>query len=146
MTSLIAIVFAAALWSEGVPRLMPPRVFGATPGREFRHAFPVCGSRSNLVFSVASGTLPDGAALDAAKGVLTGRVTRTGEHAFRIRAANVFGTVEMPFKLVIGEHALCLTPPMGWTSWNAFGNAIDRNLISASARALVDRGLPLRAG
>jgi len=32
-------------------------------------------------------------------------------------------------------------PPMGWSSWNAFGTDIDEDKIFGSARALVDSGL-----
>ncbi|HEY9109847.1 MAG TPA: alpha-galactosidase, partial [Roseateles sp.] len=33
------------------------------------------------------------------------------------------------------------TPPMGWSSWNAFGTDIDEDKIVGAARALVDQGL-----
>ncbi|MDR7335755.1 NPCBM/NEW2 domain-containing protein [Roseateles asaccharophilus] len=33
------------------------------------------------------------------------------------------------------------TPPMGWSSWNAFGTDIDEDKILGAARALVDQGL-----
>ncbi|HHU44002.1 MAG: glycoside hydrolase family 27 protein [Bacillota bacterium] len=34
-----------------------------------------------------------------------------------------------------------LTPPMGWSSWNAFRNNIDENLILQIAKAMKDKGL-----
>ena len=33
------------------------------------------------------------------------------------------------------------TPPMGWSSWNAFATDIDEDKIIGSAQALVDSGL-----
>jgi alpha-galactosidase len=36
---------------------------------------------------------------------------------------------------------LAQTPPMGWSSWNAFGCAIDEDLIKAQADALVATGM-----
>lgn len=36
------------------------------------------------------------------------------------------------------------TPPMGWSSWNAFATDIDEDKILGSARALVDSGLARR--
>jgi alpha-galactosidase len=36
---------------------------------------------------------------------------------------------------------LAQTPPMGWSSWNAFGCAIDEELIAAQADALVATGM-----
>ena len=50
-----------ARWDEGAPRINGPKVYGATPGREFLYAFPTCGSRDGLKFSVSGGRLPPGA-------------------------------------------------------------------------------------
>jgi hypothetical protein len=33
------------------------------------------------------------------------------------------------------------TPPMGWSSWNAFGTDIDEHKVLGAAQALVDQGL-----
>ena len=33
-----------------------------------------------------------------------------------------------------------LTPPMGWNSWNTFGNDISDELIRTTARAMKDKG------
>ena len=33
------------------------------------------------------------------------------------------------------------TPPMGWTSWNAFTTDVDQELVEATAKALVEKGL-----
>ena len=41
-----------ASWNVGAPRVTGPRLFGATPNRDFRYAFPVCGSRDVLTLSV----------------------------------------------------------------------------------------------
>lgn len=131
----------AGKWSDGAPRFMPPHVFGATPGRDFRHSFPLCGSRSGLAFLVVSGTLPEGVELDPVKGILSGRSAHPGEYPFVIRATNEYGRADMSFTLVLGKNARALTPPMGWTSWNAFTQDIDSSRIAASARALVARGL-----
>ena len=35
-----------------------------------------------------------------------------------------------------------LTPPMGWNSWNTFGNNINEQLIFETADAMVKEGLP----
>ena len=31
-------------------------------------------------------------------------------------------------------------PPMGWNTWNTFGNNIDENLILETADAMVEKG------
>lgn len=38
-------------------------------------------------------------------------------------------------------NGAALTPPMGWSSWNLFGNRIDENLIYEMGKALVDSKL-----
>ena len=35
-----------------------------------------------------------------------------------------------------------LTPPMGWNSWNTFGEHINEQLIFQTADAMVEKGLP----
>ena len=76
---------------------MPPRHFnglaryGATPGRKFTFTFPVRGSRDGLKFRVVDGSLPDGATLGEANGILSGRVEKPGEYAFTVAAENAVG-------------------------------------------------------
>ena len=43
------------------------------------------------------------------------------------------------------QNGLALTPPLGWSSWNAFGCGIDEAVIQGTADAMRDRGL-LAAG
>lgn len=43
------------------------------------------------------------------------------------------------------DNGVALTPPMGWASWNTFGNRIDENLIYETAVAMKNAGL-LEAG
>lgn len=39
------------------------------------------------------------------------------------------------------NNGVCLTPPMGWSSWNLFRNKIDENVILSIAKAMKDSGL-----
>ena len=128
-------------WNEGAPRFKGPRAFGATPNRDFRYAFPVCGSHEGLAFSVVRGALPPGVALDARTGVLAGRTAVTGACAVTVKVENRAGAATRDFRLIIGEKALALTPPMGWTSWNAFTDDVDQERVRAVAKAMVARGL-----
>lgn len=132
---------ASARWDEGGPRLNGPRAFGATPGKFFLYAFPTCGSRENLCYSLSDGHLPDGVTLDSRTGVLSGRAVESGAHSFVVRVENAQGWCEKPFTLVVKRGAMALTPPMGWTSWNAYTQDVDRERIEANARALVEKGL-----
>lgn len=131
-------------WNAGKPKFNGPKVFGATPKRDFTYAFPVRGDRAGLAFSVAKGTLPAGARLDAKTGVLSGRVERAGDYAFTVKAQNVRGAAELAFTLKIGEGCRALTPQLGWTSWFAYLNDIRQETILQEAKAMVDTGLAAR--
>jgi alpha-galactosidase len=39
------------------------------------------------------------------------------------------------------EKPLALTPPMGWNSWNMFGDRVSETVIRETADALVASGL-----
>jgi alpha-galactosidase len=54
--------------------------------------------------------------------------------------------VALALAAAVSAHAqkfdgLALTPPMGWSSWNAFGCAVDEKLVRETAEALVATGL-----
>lgn len=38
-------------------------------------------------------------------------------------------------------NGLAMTPQMGWDNWNAFGCAIDENLLLGTAQKIVEYGL-----
>ena len=109
-------------WDQGVPFFNGPDRYGATPAHDFRFTFPVRGSRKELAFAVRKGTLPAGVTLDAARGVLSGRVAEAGEYRFTVEAKNAEGVATRDFTLVIGADARAQTPLLGWTSWNACGS------------------------
>lgn len=137
-----ALAFAGqAAWNEGSPRINGPKVYGATPSRQFMYTFPTTGDRNGLEFAVSGGNLPAGVSLDAKSGVLSGSVKDPGSYSFTVRAGNVLGACEKPFTLEVGANARALTPPMGWTSWNAFTRYVDQELVAASADAIVQKGL-----
>jgi alpha-galactosidase len=123
---------------ESVIRLNGPRAVGASPGRPFVYRLPVSGPRP-LKFSAKG--LPKGLILDATTGILRGRMLRAGVHDVKIVISGPSGTKTETLKLVAGLDKLALTPPMGWSSWNAFGNKIDAAMIRNTANALVETGL-----
>src|SRR5581483_661551 len=45
-----------------------------------------------------------------------------------------------PLLIKIGDQ-VCLTPPMGWNSWNCFAGAVDQDKVSAQAEAMAKSGL-----
>ena len=119
------------------PRINGARVFGARPGAPFLFTIPATGARP---MRFAAQGLPEGVALDAETGRLSGAVVTAGEHAVVLTAKNALGETTAPLRVVIGE-TIALTPPMGWNSWNCWAEAVDDDKIRRAARALVDSGL-----
>jgi len=50
-------------------------------------------------------------------------------------------TIPLPALKDVPSNGLALTPPMGWNSWNHFGNRVDDAIVRAAADALVNSGL-----
>jgi alpha-galactosidase len=119
------------------PRINGPKIYGQRPGRPFLYTIPATGERP---MTFAADGLPDGLAVDAQTGRITGTAPKAGEYAVTLRAANSHGTSEKPFKIVIGDR-VALTPPMGWNSWNCWAGAVDQDKVLRSARAMASSGL-----
>jgi alpha-galactosidase len=84
--------------------------------------------------------LPDGLRLDAKRGRLTGVLKTPGEFEVTLRATNLLGAAEKSFRIVVGEE-IALTPPMGWNSYNCFGERITEDLALRAAHAMIKLGL-----
>ena len=87
--------------------------------------------------------LPKGLKLDAETGIITGQVKKAGTYYVTMKATNALGTAERPLRIVIGED-ICLTPPLGWNSWNVWGNRVTQEQVLSSARAMVESGMSKR--
>ena len=119
------------------PRINGPHVYGERPGRPFFYHLPVTGDRP-MTFS--ADRLPAGLTLDAAIGNITGSVATSGTYAVKFTAKNALGESSRTISFVVGP-LICLTPPMGWNSWNCFNVAIDETKIRGAADAMVKTGL-----
>ncbi len=122
---------------DGRPRINGPAVYGMRPGHEFICRLPVSGRRS-LVLTAAG--LPPGITFDAARGILSGRVANRGAHFVRFTAANELGKTEREIELRVGEE-ICLTPPLGWNSWNIHVKNVCDGDVRAAAKGMVESGL-----
>jgi alpha-galactosidase len=80
--------------------------------------------------------------LDADTGRITGTIDSKKECRYPIKlvAENSSGRAEKQFTIIVGE-TICLTPPLGWNSWNAWGHKVNQDNVLASARAMVEKGL-----
>ncbi len=122
---------------DGRPRINGPAVYGMRPGHEFICRLPVSGRRPLAL--IAAG-LPPGIAFDAARGILTGRIANRGAHFVRFTATNELGKVEREIELRVGEE-ICLTPPLGWNSWNIHVKNVCDGDVRAAAKGMVESGL-----
>jgi alpha-galactosidase len=119
------------------PKINGAKIFGVRPGSQFLFTIPATGDRP-LTF-LAEG-LPGGLTLDSKSGRITGIVNKEGVYNVKLIAKNETGQSERDFRIVVGD-TICLTPPMGWNSWNCWAYAVTDENIRASARAMVEKGL-----
>lgn len=119
------------------PRINGARVFGVRPGSTFLYTLPATGKRP-MTFSAEG--LPRGLKLDPATGRVTGVVNEAGEYRVIFKATNALGSAEKDFRIIVGEK-IALTPPLGWNSWNCWGNAVSQEKVLSSARAMAEKGL-----
>ncbi len=120
------------------PETNAPRVIGATPGRPFLYRIPCAGERP--IRFEADGLPPD-LTLDSATGILRGSLAETGIHEIRLRASNRRGRYRFSMLLVAAPDSLALTPPMGWNSWNIWGDTVNEERVRDAANALLDTRL-----
>jgi alpha-galactosidase len=121
------------------PRINGPAVFGVRPGAPFLYTIPASGERPVAFFA---DDLPGGLSLDEATGQITGKITNLtpNEYAVILRVQNVKGADRKKFTIKVGDQ-ICLTPPLGWNSWNCWGHRVSQQNVLASARAMVEKGL-----
>jgi alpha-galactosidase len=119
------------------PRINGPSIFGVHPGSPFLYSIPVTGDRP---MRYAVDKLPKGLVLDAATGHITGSMNKRGTYTVTLRAKNEMGKAEKQFRVVVGDQ-IALTPPMGWNSWNTWGDRVTQENVLSSARALMTTDL-----
>ena len=122
---------------EKEPRFNGPAVFGVRPGNPVLFRVPVTGEKP---MSLTARGLPDDVVFDADRHILTGSVAKAGDYKIVFLASNVHGRAEREFTLSVGGK-LAITPPMGWTSWNAYRRDISDSVIRKTARLIDETGL-----
>ncbi len=120
------------------PRINGPRIYGARCKADFLFRIPTTGVRP-MTFSVNG--LPRGLKLDKDKGIISGKVrARKGTYKVQITASNALGSDTRELRIVIGDR-IALTPPLGWNSWNVWGNTISQDIVLDAGRAMDEKGL-----
>jgi len=131
-------VFGGTGWMyEGKPVFHGATVTGNYPNTDFLFTVPATGERPILFYAE---NLPEGLKIDNNTGIITGNVSKAGEYKVRIKAVNKAGRSDEELKIMIGDK-LCLTPPMGWNSWNVFTSTLDEKMVMEMADAMVNTGM-----
>ena len=126
-------------FDEGLPRINAPGIYGSSPKKPFLYRIPATGERP-LSFSIKP-SLPKGLVLDEGSGMITGVPEAPGRYELLITAVNRHGGDSKKISLHITDEGSCLTPLMGWTSWNAFAWEVDQEKIIETAELMVSLGL-----
>lgn len=119
------------------PRINCAKIFGVRPGSPLIFTVATTGKRP-MIFKATG--LPVGVILNAQTGELSGKVLKKGEYRVTLHASNSLGKDSRTLKIVVGDN-IALTPPMGWNSWNCWGNSVSQEKVMSSAKAMVDKGL-----
>ena len=122
---------------EGAPVFHGAKITGNYPYTEFLFTVPATGERPILFYAE---NLPEGLKIDNNTGIITGKISKAGEYKVRLKITNAKGRNDEELKIEIGDK-LCLTPPMGWNSWNVFTNTLDEKLVMETADAMVSTGM-----
>jgi len=100
---------------------------------------------SDASFSVDWGTEyrvhPDGERLRVT--LISGGSGREEDLAVRVpeTEANAPATIPLPALAAVPVNGLAQTPPMGWNSWNHFGDQVDDAVVRETADAMVKNGM-----
>lgn len=119
------------------PRINGAKIFGVRPGSKFLYTIPATGKRPITFYAEG---LPKGLKLDAQTGRITGKITKPGLYIVKLTARNELASYVRTFRIVVGDD-IALTPPMGWNSWNCWGNSVSQDKVLSSAKAMVEKGL-----
>jgi alpha-galactosidase len=123
--------------APATPRINGPEVFGVRPNSPFLYTVPVSGKGP---FVISAENLPGQLSLDATTGRITGQFPTAGRFSVVLHAKNDLGTAEKHFQIIVKDR-IRLTPPMGWNSWNCWGDSVSQEKVLISAKSMVDKGL-----
>ena len=130
----------AAAKADAAPQFNGARIVGIRPGTPFLHSLAVTGERP-ITFSAKK--LPAGLSLDLQTGFITGSLVKGRVNTLsRSSAKNSAGKAETEIKIVCGD-TLALTPPMGWNSYDAFGDNVVESEVLANARYVAEKMQPV---
>ncbi|HTS44774.1 MAG TPA: putative Ig domain-containing protein [Puia sp.] len=121
--------------SAANPKINGPNIFGVRAGSPFQYKIPATGQKP-MSYDILG--LPAGLQLNKETGIITGMLTSKGDFKVKLIAKNKLGSATKNFTIVCGDK-ICLTPALGWNSWNCWGLSVSDEKVKASAKAMVDK-------
>ena len=128
----------AASTVAAAPQFNGARAVGIYLGTPLIYSLVVSGERP---ISFSAKNLPVGLKLDSQTGIITGTLTNKGEFTFTASAKNAAGKATAKIKVVCGD-SLALTPPMGWNSYDCFGDNVVESEVLANAHYIAEKMQP----
>jgi alpha-galactosidase len=125
--------------SEPAPVIRPPFAVGVRPRTPLLWTVPATGDRP---LSFTARHLPPGLKIDVHTGTLSGIVERAGDYTVEIGVKNRAGQSRRAIHVVVGDR-LALTPPMGWNSYDFYGDRVTEEETLANARYLAQHMQPV---
>jgi len=122
------------------PKINSPKTFGVRPDSPFLYKVAATG-KDPIVYTAYQ--LPAGLSIDKETGLITGSIHQRGTYNIVVRADNKQGGDYRIVRIIVGDK-VCLTPPMGWNSWNCWGLSVNDKIVRSSAdvmsKSLIDHG------
>jgi hypothetical protein len=114
---------------SAAPRFNGAGIIGTFPESPLAYSLSVSGQ---VPITYSARHLPPGLRLDAQTGIVAGTLAKPGEYHFTAIAKNASGKAKTGIKIVAGTQ-LALTPPMGWNSYDAYGDSVTEAEIIANS-------------
>lgn len=120
------------------PQITSPITFGVRPGTPILYTVTAVG-KGPITFQAKG--LPKGVTLDPESGRITGMLPQSGIYKVALTAKNAAGTDTRQLLLSVGD-AIALTPPLGWNSYDCYGDDVTEAEVLANARYLKEHLQP----
>ncbi len=132
----MSIRIAKATPFSGKPCITAPSIVGVSVGKPFIYRIPVIGARP---LAIKTTELPGGVSISG--GVLSGCIAEKGEWTICVTAENGEGSAQKQIYLSADMDNMLKTPLLGFTTWNAFAQAVTQQDMERTAQQFIDMGI-----